>query len=287
MTSTAGSDVDLGKYAATLAVYQPEIKNSLDFEAALAHASDFLSNVACLFDKDIAKPFYDQVEYLWAAFPPHLKTLAKYQELIEVLLGQAVDFNWYAGWPQHRTALDVENDESLYSFSRSGPDFDVRFTYVQYYGHALMRIPNSLRLRYRRLINHPGKYTQGLTTTRCKKAMVGFINQLSVEAARQNGSGESFRVLVNSILRTVEHQNSLANIGYVAPRHSAHLAGYAVDVEQQWYQEHDQQVHCVIEGLLGKLYEKQVINLFQEGTHWHVCLNPNHIAHYETLAQKW
>jgi hypothetical protein len=124
-------------------------------------------------------------------------------------------------------------------------------------------------------------------TTRCTKAIVGLINQLSVEAARQNGAGDSFRVLVNSVLRTVEYQNSLANIGYVAPRHSAHLAGYAVDVEQQWYKEHDLQVHRVIEGLLGELYEKQVINLIQEGTHWHVCLNPDHIPHYETLAQQW
>ena len=283
----ADNDVDLGRYAGTFSVYQTRIAKSRAFEEALAHAAAFLNKVACLFDKDIEKPFFDEVEYLWVTFPSYLKTLEKYQGLMQVLLGQAVDFYWYAGWPRYRTAQDVKDDKNLYSFGRFRSDFDVRFAYVQYYGHVLMRVPNSLRLRYRRLINHPGKYTQGLTTTRCSKAMAGFINQLSEETARLNGADDSFRVLINSVLRTVEYQNSLAKIGYVAPRHSAHLAGYAVDIEQQWFKEHDKRAHKVIESLLDDLYDRRVINLIQEGTHWHVCLNPDHIAHYEALAQKW
>jgi hypothetical protein len=283
----ADNDVDLGIYAGTFSVYQTRIAKSHAFEEALAHAAAFLSKVACLFDRDIEKPFYDQVEYLWATFPSHLKTLEKYQGLMEVLLGQAVDFFWYADWPHYRTARDVKADKSLHSFKRFRSDFDVRFAYVQYYDHVLMRVPNSLRLRYRRLTNHPGRFTQGLTTTRCPKAMAGFINQLSEETARQNDVDDSFRVLINSVLRTVEYQNSLAKIGYVAPRNSAHLAGYAVDVEQQWYKEHDQRVHKLIESLLDDLYDKRVINLIRERTHWHVCLSPDHIAHYEALAQKW
>jgi hypothetical protein len=150
-----------------------------------------------------------------------------------------------------------------------------------------MRIPNSLRLRYRRLVNDPGRYTQGLTTTRCTKAMVGLINQVAEEAADRLGRGGGFRVLVNSVLRTEAYQDSLACIGYVAPRYSAHLAGYAVDVEKRWYEHHDAQAHRAIEATLAELFAGQVVNLIEEGTHWHVCLAPDQIDRYEELAEAW
>ena len=202
-------DVNLSRYAVCCKVYREKIREAVDLGEVRSHAATFLDRVACLFDRDIENPFYDEVDFLWATFPTHLKTLEKYKELLEVLSGQLVDFYWYADWPQYRSAQDVISDKNLYSFKRSNADFDVRFSYVQYYSHALMRVPNSLRLRYRRLVNHPGKYTQGLTTTRCKKAIVGFVNQLSDDTARLNGVGESFKLLVNSVLRTVEYQHSL------------------------------------------------------------------------------
>jgi hypothetical protein len=121
----ADNDVDLGRYAGVFSVYQTRIANSLAFEEALAHAAAFLSKVACLFDRDIEKPFFDEVEYLWATFPSYLKTLEKYQGLMQVLLGQAVDFYWYADWPRYRTAQDVKDDKNLYSFGRFRSDFDV------------------------------------------------------------------------------------------------------------------------------------------------------------------
>lgn len=281
------NNLDFVTYSGIFSVYRRRINTSLALEEASTHAAGFLSKVECLFDKDIKKAFYEEVEYLWAAFPSRKRTLEKYKELIEVLLGQAVDFYWYAEYSRYYSDKDVTNDETLYSFRRFNEDFDVKFMYVQYHGHIFMRVPNSLRLRYRRLVNHPGKYTQGLTTTRCKKAMLGLINQISEDIVSEIRSEKPFKVLINSILRTVKYQNSLAKLGYVAPRHSGHLAGYAVDMEKQWYEEHNKQAHAAMRKILHDLFDKGVINLIEEGTHWHLCLNPDHIPHYDAQALKW
>jgi hypothetical protein len=150
-----------------------------------------------------------------------------------------------------------------------------------------MRIPNSLRLRYRRIANHPGKYTQGLTTTRCKKATAALINQIVEDIEDHLKATKPLKVLINSILRTAEYQNTLSRIGYVAPRSSSHLAGYAVDMEKRWYTEHDFRLYQAMCEILHDLFQRAVINLIDEGTHWHICLNPQHIHFFEALFQKW
>ncbi len=283
----SNNHIDLGVYSEVLSPYRRRIRESRSVEEASAYADDFLDRLNGSFGRDISRELFAEAKHLWAAFPPRAKTIDKHQELVEVLLGQAVDFYWYADSPRYRSDRDVEQDGTLVSFRRHHEDFEVKFIYVQYYGHLLMRIPNSLRLRYRRLANHPGKHSQGLTTTRCRKAVAGLINQISEDAAQRTRSEGPFRLLVNSVLRTVEYQNALANIGYVAPRHSGHLAGYAVDIEKQWYAENDRQAHAAIEDTLGQLFQGGVINLIEEGTHWHICLSPDHVQHYEKLAQKW
>jgi hypothetical protein len=267
--------------------YKPRIQQSRSTEQAATHAAAFLTQAGCMFDEDITQALHSEAERLWARFPARVRTVEKYKELVQVLLGQAVDFYWYADFPHYQTDHDVKTDGTLYSFGKRDANFDVKFTYVQYFRHILMRVPNSLRLRYRRFVNHPGRYTQGLTTTRCKRAVAGLINQLSEDVANETGPQRPFKLMVNSVLRTVAYQDALARIGYVAPRHSAHLAGYAVDVEKLWYEKHDERVHQAIVRLTGDLFEKEVINLIEEGTHWHICLNPDHIPFYEALSAKW
>jgi hypothetical protein len=115
-----------------------------------------------------------------------------------------------------------------------------------------MRIPNSVRLRFRGAFNHPGRYTQGLTNTRCKRAMAALMNQIAELVAHDFGPRRPRKIMVNSLLRTVRHQHSLATWGYVAPRRSAHVAGYAADIEKSWYQRYDQRVCRSLE-LIGRI----------------------------------
>ena len=279
--------IDLPRYAEVFSHFRRRIERSATVQEALALATDFLDQFAATIETDVKSAVLEQVAQLWYTFPERVKRHEKYKELITILMGQAVDFYWYADFPQYASEQDVRRDETLYSFRRFNEDFEVKFRYVQYYGHVLMRVPNSVRLRYRRLVNHPGRYTQGLTTTRYKRAMVGLINQISEDAENELGSDSPFRMLVNSVLRTVRYQRSLAAIGYVAPAQSSHLAGYAVDIEKSWYQEHDPRAHAAIQRTVETLFAAGVVNLIVEHTHWHVCLNPIHIGTYEIIAQRW
>ena len=283
----AANQPDPVTYAGVLSQYKPKVARAQSLEEASKHAAGFLSEVDGWLDEEVEQAFYKEVEYLWSTFPPRAKELECYRELVQILLAQVVDFTWYGAYPKYRSDQDVHGDETLYSFRRYDEDFEVRFEYVQYYGHIFMRLPNSLRLRYRRVVNHPGRYTQGLTLTRCKKAMAGLINQISEIVASEVNSIRPYKVLVNSMLRTTAYQETLARMGYVAPRNSAHLAGYAADVEKLWYQRHNKEMHEAIGKTLGDLFERGRINLIEEKTHWHICLNPEHIPTYETLAQKW
>lgn len=279
--------IDLGQYQKMLAAHQQRIGCGQTQAQALQSAAAFLDEAGAVLGQDVATSFHAEVDYLWAIVPARRQTFEKYQEIINVLVGQTLDACWYAAYPTYRTIRDVVNDRTLRSFRRFAPDFRVRFGYVQYYGHPLMRIPNSLRLRYRRLLNHPGKYTQGLTITRCKKATAALINELSEAVAQEIETKYPFKLLVNSVLRTADYQHALASLGYVAPRNSSHLAGYAVDVEQWWYYQHNRRVHNAIQSVLDQLFNRNVINVIDERTHWHVCLNPRFIPYFEDLFQKW
>jgi hypothetical protein len=231
--------------------------------------------------------FREEAAYLWSTFPERVKHLRKYQEMATVLLGQAVDAAWYAGYPHYRTDADVRGDDTLVTFRRSRKDFVVRFDYVQYHGHRLMRIPNSVRLRYRRVRNHPGRYTHGLTTTRCARAMAALLNEIAEAVTSDLHPARPVRIMVNSVLRTVAFQHSLATWGYVAPRRSAHVAGFAADIEKRWYERHDPRVGRSLELVIADLVERGVIEAVDEGSHWHVCLDPAHIPAFEARFARW
>jgi hypothetical protein len=279
--------IDAIRYRAALGPVTELIGRSHSPREALGLAETFLGDNASLFVTDVHPAFHEEVAYLWSTFPARVKNSSKYRQMINVLLRQVIDSAWYGTYPVHPSDAEIRADDSLVSFARSKEDFDVRFDYVQYHGHLVMRIPNSVRLRYRGVTNHPGRYTQGLTTTRCTRATAALLNQISDAVAYEIGSTKPLKIMVNSILRTVVYQHSLATWGYVAPRRSAHLAGYAADIEKGWYQRHDQRVGRSLEGILADLSERELIYAVDERTHWHICLNPAHIPSFESQFQRW
>ncbi len=280
--------IDTIRYRAALAPVTERIDRSHTEAEAIGLAEAFLGDrAASLFADDLHRPFREEVEYLWSAFPARVKTLRKYQDMLNVLLGQVVDATWYGIYPHYLSDADVQQDHTLVNFTRSREDFDVRFDYVQYHGHVVMRIPNSVRLRYRGVTNHPGRYTQGLTTTRCKRATAALLNQISVAVTDDIGPRHPLKIMVNSVLRTVAYQHSLATWGYIAPRRSAHLAGYAADIEKGWYERHDQRACRSLELIVSDLSKRDVIYAVDERTHWHVCLNPAQIPYFESQFQRW
>jgi hypothetical protein len=279
--------IDLAGYRASLGPIAERIEHSHSVSHAFALADAFLRDSIPLLGGSTHDPFRNEVAYLWSVFPARVKTLGKYQEMLKVLLGQVVDARWYGLYPRYESDRDVERDASLITFTRSKEDFQVGFEYVQYFGHVAMRIPNSLRLRYRRATNHPGRYTHGLTTTRCPRAMAALVNYIADTVTKRIRPDDPVRILVNSVLRTVAYQHSLATWGYVAPRSSAHVAGYAVDIEKGWYERHDARVDRALAEAIADLADNNDIYAVDERTHWHVCLDPARIPRFEALYANW
>lgn len=279
--------LDIGRYSALLEPVAGRIRATETPSRAVALARGHLEDTADMFDMDMQTPFFEEAAYLWSAFPARVKSLGKYQALLIILLEQAIDAFWYGAFPRYRTDAEAQNDPRLARFTRTQRSFDVRFDYVQYYGHIIMRLPNSMRLRYRKARNHPGRYTQGLTTTRCKPAMAALLNDIAEGVASDLGRRRAPKLMVNSVLRSAAYQHFLATIGYVAPKRSAHVAGYAADIERGWYLAHDPAVGRSLERILRELAAREVVYAVDEGTHWHVCLNPAQIQRYELLFQRW
>lgn len=231
--------------------------------------------------------FNAEVEHLWAVFPAHKRSLDRYRELLGILVAQTPDVAWYAAYPRYASPREILADTSLCCFERLRSDFEVKFQYVRYYAHPLMRVPNALRLRYRRVTNHPGRYTQGLSLTRSTRAIAALVNTICEQIQADRPRAAPRILLVNSILRSQQEQQALARIGYIAPRTSSHLNGYAVDIEQTWYRIHDPDTYRAIAGVLDGLFGRHEINLIDEGTHWHICLNPAYIGQYDAALQRW
>jgi hypothetical protein len=279
--------LDATRFRASLAPAAERIGRARNTDEALDVAGSLLGDAVPLAAEVVVGRFREEATYLWSTFPPRVKHLGKYQEMLAVLLGQVIDATWYASYPRYRSDADVLRDDRLVTFRRSKEDFHVRFDYVQYHGHPVMRIPNSVRLRYRHVLNHPGRYTQGLTTTRCTRAMAALLNQIAATVTDDVRPRRPVRLMVNSVLRTVTFQHSLATWGYVAPRRSAHLAGYAADIEKRWYDRHAPRVGRSLGLVVADLVERDVIHAVDGGSHWHICLDPARIPRLEAEFSRW
>ena len=120
-------------YADMLANYAPRIAMSLTCEEASLRAAEFLGAVDGLINTTAKEAVQSEVDYLWNVFPSRAKTIENYRNLIQVLLAQAVDSQWYCGYPVYSSDQAVEDDETLVSFRRGADDFEVNFIYVRYY----------------------------------------------------------------------------------------------------------------------------------------------------------
>ena len=85
-------------------------------------------------------------------------------------------------------------------------------------------------------------------------------------------------IRVNSIVRTVEHQNHLKTLGFSALSPSAHCRGWAADIEVTWFERFGA-AGALREVLLDYL-DRGVLNVIDEGRAWHICLSPDHAARY-------
>ena len=83
---------------------------------------------------------------------------------------------------------------------------------------------------------------------------------------------------MNSIVRSVEHQQHLSDLGYSALLPSSHCLGYGADVEMRWFESFG--AAPVLQAILFDYRERGVLNVIDEGQAWHLCLSPDHVSAY-------
>jgi hypothetical protein len=111
----------------------------------------------------------------------------------------------------------------------------------------------------------------GLRFTRSRPVVVAVVNQIARDFAAALPP-RTPRLWVTSMVRSVEHQYRLRSLGYSAVLPSSHCAGYACDIEINWFRRFDP------DNFLARiLFERQKagqLNVIDEGQAWHLCVNP-------------
>ena len=124
-----------------------------------------------------------------------------------------------------------------------------------------------------------------MRTAHIKVELLGLLNEISVFISEQYG--RTIKIQVNSLIRTIEHQEQLIKIGFTFSKFSSHCNGYAVDIERKWYVMNDRVLFGIIDSCLKMYAEKGIINLIDEGIVWHICLNPDYLKTYQIEVENW
>ncbi len=193
--------------------------------------------------------------------------------LVRILLLQNVDLLWWEDVDDFDTAADARAAGllDLRDLKRAG---EVRFSFG-IASDGLVRRGRDFLVQ--RLAPNREPRGPGLAFTDIRPEMLGVLNEISTATVELAPAGTP-AIRVNSIVRTVEHQNHLKTLGFSALSPSAHCRGWAADIEVTWFERFGA-AGALREVLLDYL-DRGVLNVIDEGRAWHICLSPDHAARY-------
>ena len=186
------------------------------------------------------------------------------------LLSQIDSFWWRDIEPFHDADLSGSNElRDLQHLADTGQ-----------LGFRFKRQPRGLPGRVRNGVVHRylpryEPHTSGLSQAMARPELIGLLNRIAADFAAAAPAGTP-PLWVTSVLRTVEQQHRLRELGYSALFPSAHCVGYAADVEMRWYARFGAD-HALAATLLDHQAEG-LVNVVDEGQAWHVCLSPAGLA---------
>jgi hypothetical protein len=198
--------------------------------------------------------------------------------LVRILLLQTLDLAWWGSVPDFSDDASVERASDLVDLR------DLRRAGAIDFGFGVASdglVHRGRDYLVHRLLPHREPQGAGLPFVRARPAMVAMLNEIAGITAKKAPSGAP-PVWVNSIVRSVEHQKKLRRLGFSAIFPSAHCRGWAADIELAWFERFGA-ADALREVLLGQL-DDGVLNVIDEGRAWHVCLAPDHVARFESIA---
>jgi Family of unknown function (DUF5715) len=187
---------------------------------------------------------------------------------VRILLLSQVDSAWWNGTAPFVFDADVLSSAELVDLTSLRSAAMLQFQYrAQSAG-----LPGRARdWAQRQAVPRMRPHTAGLRFTRSRPEVVAVVNQIAHELAAALPP-RTPRLWVTSMVRSVQHQHRLRDLGYAAVLPSSHCVGFACDVEMRWFRQFDQ------DNLLGRLLlerqEAGQLNVIDEGQAWHLCVNP-------------
>lgn len=186
-----------------------------------------------------------------------------------ILLLSQIDAAWWRGTYPFARDSDVVESPDLVDLGQ------LRAAQVLRFGYRAQ--PAGLPGRSRDWVQHrflPAYRPRvaGLRFPCSRPVVIAVVNQIAAEFAAVMPP-RTPRIWVNSMVRSVQHQQRLRSLGYAAVLPSAHCAGYAADLESSWFRPFDP--HNVLSRILREHQEAGMLNVIDEGRTWHLCVNPN------------
>ena len=187
---------------------------------------------------------------------------------IRILLLSQIDLLWWSGAAPFVSDSDVLRSGELVDLS---PLRSAKMLQFQYRAQPTGLPGRTRDWTQRQVLPAFRPRTAGLRFTRSRPAVVALVNQIARELAAALPP-RSPRLWVTSMVRSVEHQHRLRSLGYAAVLPSSHCAGFACDVEMDWFRRFDQD--NLLARILLDRQEAGQLNVIDEGQAWHLCVNP-------------
>lgn len=194
---------------------------------------------------------------------------------LRIYLLSRIDSLWWDAAPQFATDEDIVTSTDLADADKLRRSGRLHFTY-----HLL---PHSLPGRARDWARRkllPGRRprTAGLRLPRGRPEMLAYMNRLALDFKRL-APAHTPPLWVTSMVRSTQDQTELRTLGYAAFVPSAHSAGYAFDVEVEWFRRFG--ADSALRMLILGHQRDGAINAIDEGQIWHVCMSPEGVAEIE------
>ena len=212
------------------------------------------------------------VEYLAAElsrFRPSDRGAGDVWSFARIMLLSQIDTMWWGGIRPFGGDADVTQSAELVDLPPLKAAAALGFQYREQAAGLAGRARDWAR---RQALPDLRPQTAGLRFTRSRPVVIALLNELARDLATALPAGTP-RLWVTSLVRSVEHQHRLRSLGYAAVLPSSHCAGYACDVEMQWFRRFDPQRELA--RLLLERQQAGQVNVIDEGQVWHLCVSPS------------
>lgn len=196
--------------------------------------------------------------------------------LVRILVLHQVDAMWWSHVTPYADQKAVEDAPELVALPELDRAGALRFRFAVQPEGLFGRGRDAA---IRRLTPRRRPQVSGMKFLVARPEVVAVLNEVA-DLLRKEAPTGTPPLWVNSIVRSVEHQQHLSELGYSALLPSSHCLGWGADVEMTWFDTFG--AAEALQGILTDYRDRGVLNVIGEGQAWHLCLSPEHVPAYRS-----